>query len=74
MRKVYLAMADVGRRFFRLAGIPVPRSAQRMHHILVRSRLVEVQPDLREEVAALARAVDRLETIAYIDEISRRPD
>jgi hypothetical protein len=73
MRNIYLAIADAARRFFVATGIPVPRLARRVHRVLHRT-LADDKRDLREEVAALARAVDRLETMVYIDRIGRRPD
>lgn len=33
-----------------------------------------VQPDVREEIAALTSAIERLETMAYLDRVDHRPD
>lgn len=74
MRSLYGALVAVARRFFGATGIPVPRGARRLHVFLATPRAHDGQVSLREEVEALARAVERLETRAYIDEIGRRPD
>lgn len=74
MRSLYFALVSAARRFFAATGIPVPRFARRAHQILATPRANNGHRALRKEVEALSRAVERLETRAYIDQIGRRPD
>ena len=73
MRNLYLAVATAARRFFVVTGIPVPRFARRAHRALG-AALGDERHDLREEVEALQRRLERLETMAYLDRIGRPPD
>lgn len=85
MSSLYRAVVKVVRRVLVVTGIPVPALARRVH-AAVRHRYLDAEPlktrrahaasedDLRQEVAALARAVERLETSAYLDRIGRSPD
>jgi len=73
MRNLYLAVATAARRFFVVTGIPVPRFARRANRALG-TALGDEKRDLRQEVAALARRLERLETMEYLDRIGRPPD
>jgi len=81
MHSIYSALAGVARQFFRRTGFPVPPLLRRAHRRIRNSRsdqaggrVREETRGLREEVAALASAVERLETMAYIDRIGSRPE
>ena len=81
MRSVYSALASAAKQFFRRTGIPVPRFVRQVHRRIRSSRSDEAPParrdspgGMQEEVAALAHAVERLETMAYLDQVGRRPD
>jgi hypothetical protein len=81
MGSIYSALASLARQFFRRTGIPVPPFVRQAHRRIRSSRSDAAAPrpreeagGLREEVAALAHAVERLETMAYLDHVGRRPE
>jgi hypothetical protein len=74
MRSSYDAIVGIARHFFDATGIPVPAFLRRVHRASAGVGFNRNEPDLREEVAALSRAVERLETQAYIERIGHRSD
>ena len=74
MRDLYPRFAQAGRRFFAATGIPVPSLARRAHRAVLGARARRSHSDLEREIEAQARAIERLETLAYIDRLGRRKD
>jgi hypothetical protein len=74
MHETYLRLAQAGRRFFAATGIPVPGFIKGAHRLLVSPGLTRRRSKLDREVEAQARAIERLETMAYIDRLGRRQD
>jgi hypothetical protein len=74
MRRTYVAIAGLARRFFEVTGIPVPTFVRRVHRASLGASFSRRETDVRDEVAALSQALERLETMAYIDRVGRRSD
>lgn len=74
MHRSYLAIVGAGRRLSAAARIPVPGPLRRLNRAIRRALSNDVRSDREVEIAALARGLERLETMAYVDRIGRRPD
>ncbi|HYK94609.1 MAG TPA: hypothetical protein VE011_01925 [Candidatus Dormibacteraeota bacterium] len=74
MRSLYLLMVRVLRRFFRATGIPVPGAARRLDRAVKRSLTRPAGRDHTDELEALNRRVERLETRTYLESIARRDE
>ena len=71
MHRIYRAILGLGRWFFAKSGLPVPKLGRRVQ-VLLRNRMFHSERGgIREELEALTRAVERLETAAYIERIGR---
>ena len=81
MRRLYFLTTRLARRAFRASGIRVPGPVRRLNRYLRRTigapspRGPEPQhQDFGDELAALNRRVERLETESYLDSIGHRRD
>jgi hypothetical protein len=81
MRRLYFLTAGLAKRLFRASGLRVPGAARRLNKYLgrkidqPRQRSPEPRPlEYRDELEALKRRVERLETQSYLDSIGRRRD
>jgi hypothetical protein len=74
MRDLYVRLSDVGRRFFNASGIPVPRLLRRLNRTLLAGRSGRGMSSKELEIEAQARAIERLETMAYLDRLGRRDE
>ena len=74
MARIFRALKSAARRFFAVTGIPVPRAVRRLRKRFRRREAAQPVVDLRAEVEAIRRSVERLEAQAYIDRLGSREE
>lgn len=74
MHSLYALLLGLARRFFSATGIPIPSVARRANRRLKDGLGVASMAQMSAEIAAIARAVQRLETAEYLDRIGRRDE